>query len=328
MKRNVQGHDVGTKDVDDFSHSDDVYRWALQLDQELQFLRQLSDEAACNEEGMRQWKRFMQKRPDVSENPAHDGVLMRAAGEKKRVKAKGITKMLKDAFWSGGNGAFQDVAARKCRENNRVCGVTGMTHGNLVHTQLNSIVRHMRDDGMTMSQWLAGNLRAILDPCTMACLGHLVFEGHLIPVASEVPVYDEVAFFWTKIDMVWRTVVGEHFIIETKTGYGTSEAFSNVLEDDGVFDAPLEHIPDTPMTRAAMQLCVTALMLEQRYGWRPTMSVLHVDKGIACSLSVPDWCLDPTVRMDIYHRILCSMSKVAMTMYRKQTQAELAQTDA
>lgn len=153
-----------------------------------------------------------------------------------------------------------------CKANGR-----GKIHGTIVHEEMKKFVDLFNDennpDGMASFFRSVTHNPAdaeVADGCTIHLLQFLIV-ANLLPVASELAIYDEQIQMATQIDLICVDAnTLEVVVIELKTGYTDAETFVNTLNRKPMRNC-LSTVADTPCMRASTQLAMTVVMLQQRY---------------------------------------------------------------
>jgi hypothetical protein len=181
---------------------------------------------------------------------------------------RGITEALKARHWS----SYRHPAGKS--------GGGGWKRGSKVHDEMTWVVHLGR--------------KVPRDPLTSTILKHLAAIG-LRPVATEVVV----AFHGrgTACDLLCQVLPGASpsigpagglVLVETKTGMG--HCFTTAR---GTCDGLLQRVPNSPLTHAAMQLLVTAVMFKHTFPGRrlgASPRVLQVDAHTgARTYPLPGW---------------------------------------
>jgi len=211
------------------------------------------------------------------------------------VKARGLTKLIKGAFFENYEPKYSKEAAkarrnkykhlsRQTQRREKLSGeemlrrkvsdksLKGFSLGNIVHDELCSWSRSQNQE-----EWIKNH--PVLNTYTikiMRCLKLLKIE----PLYGEWPIFDEGIPYATSIDMVGvsGTADGSLVLIEIKTGYEGYFSQSNGC----MTRTPLKRVPNSPKNQAFLQCLMAMLTLKHRYGIQKMFGiVIRVDdKGV------------------------------------------------
>jgi hypothetical protein len=261
------------------------------------------------------WETFLTGQPRYTLNADHDSLCVDHEARETKLKCSGITSFLRSVFWKGHPITFSD--SDPAPETGAVCRLLGKEHGTKVHAQINSIVKTLQQ-GKTLCAWLRENPLRILDPCTVRILASLISQHGLYPLASEVIIIDRTALCYTSVDLVCRAANGARVLVEVKTG-GRGSKFADHLETDVPLTGCMDQYPDTPLNRAALQVVLSRVMLQQRYGYDMASRIVHVapKTGVVSLHRLPEWANDPDIRKSIYKSALDTISAEGVTLHRR-----------
>jgi|SRR6056297_2371792 len=203
------------------------------------------------------------------------------------VRAKGLTKIIKGAFFSNYEPVYskETTQMRKkrnknySRETQRKHGISGeemlrrkvnnkrlkgFTLGNVVHDELCSWARSTNE-----KEWAEQN--KTLNTFTIEIM-KVLKAMKIEPLYGEWPIFDEHVPYATSIDMIGISgrAKGKLVLIEIKTGY------------DGYFDkgnakmtrTPLKRVINSPQNQAFIQCLMAMLTLKHRYGINQVFGVV------------------------------------------------------
>lgn len=196
----------------------------------------------------------------------------------------------------------------------RTCPVRGgQRHGALVHAGIEVFVQLLRTSPRTAAADMAR--RGWFDPCVQRFVRAFLYAG-LLPVGSEVPVWDEHLGIASRIDVLAVDTLRDQVVtVELKTGYEHAEYNGKavVLHDSDAprnpehwLAAPLGHVPSTPAQRHMLQALLYDLMLCARYGATPTQLVIMracSREGAVHTYRQSPWTQSPAVRAAVYERL-------------------------
>jgi hypothetical protein len=259
--------------------------------------------------------------------------------EQRPSKHVGVWNKCHELFWGTHSSTFDNIPGRTSEDlpqNQRseyasTCHGTGCIHGNYVHQQWRDIMNYLRAGrGITISQYLVDFPSKRIDPCVIRLM-KILDAMDCIPWRSEFPIFDEFAYLGTMIDLIcWRVPIhrGNYknqcsVYLELKTGYDFGPFKTELPTDKDMLNLPLWQeapIKDTPYHRAALQMLVTLLILQQRYGYLPDVpGIIHLSsrKGMADFFPMPDWSFDPAIRKHVYKVLSLTMPKICFDRINK-----------
>lgn len=227
-------------------------------------------------------------------------------------KYKGITSVLNDVFFNNDSEATH--AQPKQKRNNEYIGSSnydvpkekvlrsiqkdprgacmckskgiGNTHGTIVHTELDRMVKCYTMDkyNKNMMNFFGSVCDEVDAPhmpdfCVIRILDKLVTLG-FVPIASEFPIFDEQSGIATQIDLICIDAkTFEICVFELKSGGTNPDDFISPTTKKMMRGA-LADCPDTPYNRAAIQLIISCIILQQRYD-------IFVDRGYVMHVCGP-----------------------------------------
>lgn len=197
----------------------------------------------------------------------------------KVVTAKGITKILKGAFFENYEPVFGKEARKRSRQKNKHLSrqtqlkeklsaeqmlarkvrdkrIKGFTLGNVVHDELCSWARSHNEQ-----KWMKEN--PVLNAFTIKVMRSLRLLK-IEPIYAEWPIFDENVPYATSIDMVGVSgnADGSLVVIEIKTGYEGYFFEGNA----NMNRTPLKRVVNSPKNQALLQCLMAMLTLKYRYG--------------------------------------------------------------
>lgn len=241
----------------------------------------------------------------IHRNPRTHSFVVRLARDTQRV-LPGVHARLGALLWPHTSDAELAGRARGPRtrvereraRQPRTCATHGLEHGALVHHELDRYVSRVLSRGAAPPDEA--------DPCTARVLRMLAAE-RLLPVATEVPVFDERAGVATAIDMIAIHVDRLHLVaVELKTGYEQTDFDAVAGRDYGRLCWPLHTVENTPLARAHAQLLTCMAIVRQRYGvtFDDGCVVRVCSRARTASLHpLPPWARDPRLVGALYAQL-------------------------
>lgn len=214
----------------------------------------------------------------------------------------GITKPMKQVFWTSFAAPSVNSAKRPPTANGCHAGGRGKDHGTRVHKDVERLTRaiYAKLDKKNGTPTVAG-----VDPCAYWIVCALVKRG-IVPRVSEFSIFDECTGLATAIDILaWDIAAGTSVAVEVKTGHNNQTNYSSV-RGNAHFRPPMEIVPDSALNRAATQLLMSVLIIARRYDVQIDRAIILrplSGKNEVQLYEMPPWALNHTMQQNMYSQL-------------------------
>lgn len=238
----------------------------------------------------------------------------------------GISKRLKSTFWKHHIAPSKPDLKSHGKEKKRTsngCYSGGKTaaHGRKVHEDMERIIRAIR---LPLQKNGGVPYVSKVDPCAYRMFLAMLKRGW-IPVKSEFCIFDEYLRIATAVDCIaWDVHRKRAVLIEIKTGHDSQTDYEATTGKIRLLE-PLAQVPDSPLNRAAIQLLVSLLMIQRRYG-------IQFDDGAIIRprsrnndvqiYNLPKWILLPGIQRSIYARLNETIGQTEQLFARRPASKE------
>lgn len=165
--------------------------------------------------------------------------------------------------------------ARKPKAPSSYASMIGVTRGTEVHTQMECYI----DEGIDafFKKYSAPH------PMVDQIIKQLWIHG-LTPLYSEFPVFHDVLFVGTNIDIVCKNRKNEMVLVELKTG-----CLDTMCKYWAPMGRPFVDVTDNRLWQAVLQIKFAALLLERKYGMPPVKTyVIVAENDVSITLDVDE----------------------------------------